>query len=504
MPHLRAFLFLLFAPVAFAADQEIKVDNFNNPGATGDVKSGTSWANNVTRGPDTITVAGTAKSDSGWGASGQSLNATGMAYVTIFARRDTGNVAPNLSVTFYDSNLRFHQITVGTSLFAVGTMTAVQAPIGTWVSGFNPAQITDWNIGGGEPPPGTATMRMTFDHLALSATATLSAPTITEQPADRVAGIGTGTTLTVAATGTPTLRYQWKRHGTAISGATNPSLEFTNLALSASDTYQVDVTNDAGTTPSRVATLTVLDIIATHALATVSAAGYVPGGTVTVTNTITYAGTAPTGLGWQVLLPTGWSYASDGGNAPQTKPAVNATGLAEWTWTSVPTSPATFTYTLNVPGTATGAQAIMALLVIAQNATNGTILVKPDALIVPAALRPHSADTMPKPTPDYALDVSELTRVIQLYNVRKGTVRTGAYVVNAANPEDGFDLDPNRNSGDTAVLTRYHSADVDRDARLGLIELTRVIELYNYRVGTTRTGQYHVQAGTEDGFAPGP
>lgn len=31
-----------------------------------------------------------------------------------------------------------------------------------------------------------------------------------------------------------------------------------------------------------------------------------------------------------------------------------------------------------------------------------------------------------------------------------------------------------------------------------------MIELYNYRSGTTRTGQYKAQAGTEDGFAPGP
>jgi len=31
-----------------------------------------------------------------------------------------------------------------------------------------------------------------------------------------------------------------------------------------------------------------------------------------------------------------------------------------------------------------------------------------------------------------------------------------------------------------------------------------VIELYNYRSGTTRTGQYKPQAGTEDGFTPGP
>ena len=49
-----------------------------------------------------------------------------------------------------------------------------------------------------------------------------------------------------------------------------------------------------------------------------------------------------------------------------------------------------------------------------------------------------------------------------------------------------------------------HSADVNRDGRIGLLELTRVIELYNYRSGTARTGQYHIQSGTEDGFGTGP
>ena len=39
---------------------------------------------------------------------------------------------------------------------------------------------------------------------------------------------------------------------------------------------------------------------------------------------------------------------------------------------------------------------------------------------------------------------------------------------------------------------------------LRLFELTRVIELYNVRAGATRTGQFHAEAGTEDGFAPGP
>lgn len=57
------------------------------------------------------------------------------------------------------------------------------------------------------------------------------------------------------------------------------------------------------------------------------------------------------------------------------------------------------------------------------------------------------------------------------------------------------------------ALTTYHAADANRDGLLSLFELTRVIELYNARSGTTRTGAYHVATtptATEDGFAPGP
>jgi hypothetical protein len=53
-------------------------------------------------------------------------------------------------------------------------------------------------------------------------------------------------------------------------------------------------------------------------------------------------------------------------------------------------------------------------------------------------------------------------------------------------------------------LARVHSADSNRDGKISLTELTRVIELYNTRNGTTRTGAYKMQTGTEDGFAPSP
>ncbi len=112
----------------------------------------------------------------------------------------------------------------------------------------------------------------------------------------------------------------------------------------------------------------------------------------------------------------------------------------------------------------------------------------------------HSADT----NHDSRISLTELLRVIELYNTRNGSVRTGSYVVDDANLEDGFNTDAARSPGATVTLARYHSADSNHDGSISLTELLRVIELYNYRSGTVRTGQYHVQSGTEDGFDPGP
>lgn len=70
--------------------------------------------------------------------------------------------------------------------------------------------------------------------------------------------------------------------------------------------------------------------------------------------------------------------------------------------------------------------------------------------------------------------------------------------------EDGFMAEPTRSGGAVVTLTNYHSADTNRDGRFSLLELTRVIELFDMRSGSVRTGAYRVLAGSEDGFSPGP
>lgn len=111
-------------------------------------------------------------------------------------------------------------------------------------------------------------------------------------------------------------------------------------------------------------------------------------------------------------------------------------------------------------------------------------------------LAQHSADYGPTAPGDGMIDFDELNRVIELYNYRNGTVRTGEYHTQSGTV-DGFTTGP-------GAISTYHSSDYDpADGSISLFELLRIIELYNYRNGSVRTGEYHIETGTEDGFAPG-
>jgi len=104
--------------------------------------------------------------------------------------------------------------------------------------------------GGGSTPPPPAAV----------------APTISTQPTDQSVQAGATATFTVTAAGTAPLSYQWKKGGTAITGATSAS--YTTPATVVGDSgssFTVTVTNSAGSITSSAAVLTVQAVAATLA-----------------------------------------------------------------------------------------------------------------------------------------------------------------------------------------------------------------------------------------------
>lgn len=84
-----------------------------------------------------------------------------------------------------------------------------------------------------------------------------AAPVITTQPQNISVSQGQTATFSVTATGNPTPTYQWRKGATNISGATAASYSITNVQASHAGSYNVVVTNSAGSVTSNNATLTV-------------------------------------------------------------------------------------------------------------------------------------------------------------------------------------------------------------------------------------------------------
>ncbi|MGB0579372.1 MAG: beta strand repeat-containing protein [Limisphaerales bacterium] len=82
-------------------------------------------------------------------------------------------------------------------------------------------------------------------------------PTITTQPQSTTVDSGAGFTLSVVATGTGPLTYQWAKNGVAIGGATASSFTVANAATGDAGNYTVTVSNACGPTTSGAATVTV-------------------------------------------------------------------------------------------------------------------------------------------------------------------------------------------------------------------------------------------------------
>lgn len=120
-------------------------------------------------------------------------------------------------------------------------------------------------------------------------------PIINSQPQSQSNVIGSVVTLSVAATGTPPLSYQWRRQSSNVAGQTNDALVMASLQNSNAGNYTVVITNAQGAVTSAIAFVRILlpPSITSHPT---NGAGDVGG---SATFSVVASGTAPLTYQWR-------------------------------------------------------------------------------------------------------------------------------------------------------------------------------------------------------------
>src|SRR5712692_5598783 len=155
-----------------------------------------------------------------------------------------------------------------------------------------------------------------------------AAPSITTQPASQMVTVGQTATFTVVATGSAPLSYQWKKNGTAISGAT--SLSYTTPPTTSADNgsqFTVVVTNSAGYLTSSAATLAVSAAAVAPSITIQPANVTVPVGH-TAIFTVVASGTAPLSYRW---MKGGTTIAGATSSSYTTPPTTSADNGSQFT-----------------------------------------------------------------------------------------------------------------------------------------------------------------------------
>ncbi|MDB6112546.1 MAG: multidomain protein with s-layer y region, glug motif, ig motif, i-set domain [Pedosphaera sp.] len=121
------------------------------------------------------------------------------------------------------------------------------------ISGTPTAAVNNMliNIAAAYPNQPTA---LTNLHLTILAA---SPPQVTNQPTGLTLTAGGNALLSVGASGSPPLIYQWRLNGGNLAGATTNSLALNKVRTNQAGSYVVVVTNNAGSITSSVASLTV-------------------------------------------------------------------------------------------------------------------------------------------------------------------------------------------------------------------------------------------------------
>lgn len=105
----------------------------------------------------------------------------------------------------------------------------------------------------GYAPAPAFTARVQVSHTGSAA----GAPTLVAQPSPQTLTAGASTNFAITAAGAAPLSYQWRRNGAALPGATQSTLALARTSAADAGTYDVVVTNPAGSVTSLAAPLTV-------------------------------------------------------------------------------------------------------------------------------------------------------------------------------------------------------------------------------------------------------
>ena len=124
-------------------------------------------------------------------------------------------------------------------------------------------------------------------------------PAVLTQPTAQTVTEGQAASFSVTASGTPILRYQWKKNGADIADANSSS--YTTLASTLADNgaiYLVQISNGAGSATSGTARLSVIPAVVAPSIDTQPSSQTVNAGQA-ATFQVTASGTAPLGYQWQ-------------------------------------------------------------------------------------------------------------------------------------------------------------------------------------------------------------
>jgi hypothetical protein len=152
----------------------------------------------------------------------------------------------------------------GTATFTVagagtGTVTYQWKKDGNSIAGATSATYTINTVAAGDAGNYTADVTAQCGTVTSNAAALTisSGTTINTQPVAQSACLGGSVSFNVAASGSGTITYQWKKNGTDITGATSATYSIASVTAGDAANYSVAVTSGCGSTTSTSAALTI-------------------------------------------------------------------------------------------------------------------------------------------------------------------------------------------------------------------------------------------------------